>query len=137
MFAASFEIEYLLQVCLSPSLVAGEPAHGLAKIMKIDVIDVFKNACESLFGRIFIVVLVVNIFGTLGLMMHADEASDVWDFLIMAIPSLLFTLLGGIGLITLPLLLAFTIFYARFELHYAYLIIPAVLSFFTLYKPFL
>lgn len=105
--------------------------------MKIDVIDVIKDACETLLGRIIIVVLVINFSGAAGLMMHAESFGDFWECLIFALPALLFTILGGLGLITLPLLLGFTIIYVRFDMHHYYLSVPAILSFFTLYKPYL
>jgi hypothetical protein len=105
--------------------------------MKLDIIDVFKDACTSLFGRIVLVVVVVNVFGSLGLMTRFGELGDLWECFVIALPAMLLTILGGIGLITLPLLLAFTIFYAQYELHYAYLSITAVISFYTLYKPLL
>jgi hypothetical protein len=107
------------------------------KKMKLDVIDVFKDSCETLFGRIILVILIINFAGGIGLLFRTGELSDLLECLIYALPALLFTLLGGIGLITIPLLFAFTLFYVRLELNHYYLIIPAVVAFFTLYKPLL
>jgi hypothetical protein len=102
--------------------------------MKLDVIDVFKDAFETLFGRIMLVMLITNISGGIGLLVRTDELSDILECFIYALPALLFTILGGIGLITLPLLFAFTLFYVRLELNHRYLIFPALVAFFSLYK---
>jgi len=105
--------------------------------MKLDVIDVFRSAIESIFGRIILVILVVNVFGALGLILQNDSEFEIMESFVYALPLLLMTILGGIGLVTLPLLFAFTFAFARFDMHLGFLAIPSILSFVSLYKPYL
>jgi hypothetical protein len=105
--------------------------------MKLDVIDVFQDACATLIGRIILVLITINFAGAFGLLARTGELSDFVECIIFAFPALLITILGGIGLITLPIIFGFTLFYVRLELDHRFLIIPAISAFITLYKPLL
>jgi hypothetical protein len=97
--------------------------------MKIDFIDVALEASTTLVGRIFSVGIVVLLSTAVANIVASDDDFDLIASIFVAVPILIASAFGGIGLIILSLLLVFTLAYVRFELNPIYLIIPAILSF--------
>ena len=100
--------------------------------MKIDIIDVLSDAGETVFGRIILTSLAIIISGAVGLLVGDFDDVGIIDALLAVVPLLFISLLGGIGLITLPLLFGFTIMFVRFDWSYIWLCVPAAMSFYTM-----
>ena len=101
--------------------------------MNIDFIDTLKDVSVTLFGRIASCFLVMHVCYAIGFFFYDIEDSAFWYSLLLATPMMLFSLLGGIGLVTLPLMFLFIIIYARSEISPRYLYILAALALITGY----
>ena len=105
--------------------------------MKLDVIDVFKNVAETILGRLLLVFLVVNLSASIAMMIRSEDDIGILPCIFLSVPLMFMTLIGGLGLITLPLIFAYTFAFLRFDMHLSTLAIPAVLAYLTLHFPYL
>jgi len=66
-------------------------------------------------------------------MMTGEGGVGFFEAMLMVFPALIISIIGGVGLIVLPLLFGFTIIFVRFDVHFAFLAVPAALAFFATY----
>lgn len=99
--------------------------------MKPGPIDVISGALYSVFGRVFLTGLVVFVSGFLSLKLQMDEPLPNSEILSVVVPMMIFSVFRGIGLVTVPAMLGFTLLFVRYEWRLFLLIVPAMLSFIT------
>lgn len=97
--------------------------------MKLDLVDIFTDACATLLGRLIATAFVTTLGMALGLYFGSSGNISFFECFAYALPALVISILSVAGIITLPILLGFTVLFTRYEWHPGFLVVPFLLSF--------